>query len=98
MCRKLTRYLVVALLAGCTIPSVSSAAGPARSDQEDPAEGALLLTPEGHGGGIFSVAFSPDGRRIASASRDNTVKLWDAVTGKELRTLKGHTNQVLRVT
>jgi hypothetical protein len=43
------------------------------------------------------VAFSPDGTRLASASDDNTVKLWDAASGKGLHTLKGHTNFVWSV-
>jgi WD40 repeat protein len=43
------------------------------------------------------VAFSPDGRRLASASRGNTVKLWDAATGQEVLTLKGHTSAVTSV-
>src|SRR5262249_51277158 len=36
------------------------------------------------------VAYSPDGRRLASASWDGKVKIWDAVTGECLRTLEGH--------
>ncbi len=39
----------------------------------------------------MSVAFSPDGKRLASASQDGTVKVWDAATGQEILTLKGHT-------
>jgi WD40 repeat protein len=40
------------------------------------------------------LAFSSDGRRIASASDDETVKVWDAGTGQETLTLKGHTDEV----
>jgi hypothetical protein len=40
------------------------------------------------------VAYSPDGRRIASASGDQSLKVWDAATGRELLTLRGHTASV----
>ncbi len=40
------------------------------------------------------VAFSPDGQRLASVGYDQTVKLWDAVTGQESRTLQGHARWV----
>ena len=45
----------------------------------------------GHEMGVDGVAFSPDGKVIATASLDWSVKLWDAGTGKAIRTLKGHT-------
>jgi WD40 repeat protein len=44
-----------------------------------------------------SVAFSPDGRRLASGSWNNTIKLWDVATGQGVRTLRGHTDWVLSV-
>ena len=43
------------------------------------------------------MAFSPDGKRLASASWDKTVKVWDAATGQESLTLKGHTDGVMSV-
>ena len=56
-----------------------------------------LLTLKGHTRAVMSVAFSPDGQRLASASSDKTVKVWDAATGQESLTLKGHTGRVWSV-
>jgi WD40 repeat protein len=46
---------------------------------------------------VNAVAFSPDGKLVASGSHDRTVRLWDAATGTERRVLKGHSNLVYAV-
>jgi WD40 repeat protein len=46
-----------------------------------------LATPAGHEGAVRSVQFSPDGTRIVTASSNNTVRIWDARTGKPLETI-----------
>lgn len=51
----------------------------------------------GHTDYINSVAFSPDGKTLATASVDRSVKLWDVATSKETRTLAGHTEVVDQV-
>ncbi len=48
----------------------------------------------GHANAVRGVSFSPDGKMLASASDDNTVKLWNPAIGKEIKTLSGHTNVV----
>jgi WD40 repeat protein len=46
------------------------------------------------GNGVLSVAYSPDGTKIATAAADGLVKLWDAASGTELLSLRGHTSAV----
>jgi WD40 repeat protein len=49
----------------------------------------------GHSAGVASVAFSPDSRRILTASEDGIVRVWDAATGRRLHDLVGHGKEVL---
>ena len=80
---------------------VAQAAGP--KTQKDPhfggdsvvvserGSGRIKFTLVGHSSNIICLLFSPDGRRLATASDDRTIKLWDMTTGREVFTLLGHT-------
>src|SRR5215216_2774263 len=56
-----------------------------------------LVVQTGHNDPITSLAFSLDGKTLASGSNDDTIKLWDVATGRELRTLAGHARGVTSV-
>src|SRR5262245_31158066 len=62
------------------------ASGAGRATADD-----VRHTIKSHRGGVLCVAFSPDGKTLASGAGDMMIKLWDPDTGKEIGTLKGHT-------
>ncbi|KAF2190313.1 WD40 repeat-like protein [Zopfia rhizophila CBS 207.26] len=56
--------------------------------------GAVLQTFEGHLDWVQAVAFSPDGKMLASASDDKVIKLWNTGAGAVLETFEGHSSWV----
>ncbi|MCM3905396.1 MAG: caspase family protein [Pyrinomonadaceae bacterium] len=60
----------------------------------DVASGSQIGDLKGHGKGVTEVAFSRDGRLLASGSSDNTIRIWDLATKHELRTMTGHTSNI----
>jgi hypothetical protein len=63
---------------------------------------ALVVSPvravlRGHDDGVLAIAWSPDGRRLATGSSDRTVRIWDTSSGSELAVLRGHGDWVRAV-
>ncbi|NVO04095.1 MAG: caspase family protein [Bacteroidetes bacterium] len=61
------------------------------------AQKAELILPIGHIDKINSISFSNDNKYILSGSCDQTAKIWEVKTGKELRTFSGHTQKITSV-
>ncbi len=59
--------------------------------------GATIFSCQGHATRVTAVAWSPDSRRVASASYDKTVRIWDITTGDNVFTYKGHSDRVFSV-
>jgi WD40 repeat protein len=71
--------------------------GSAAVAADGPQSRVLYNVPRDHSKAVSSVAYSPDGKTLASASLDKTIKLWAVATGVEQATIKGHTHFVLSV-
>ena len=52
---------------------------------------------EGHGGAVWSVGYSGDGRHVVSGSRDGTVRVWEVGSGREVMKMEGHGGDVMSV-
>ena len=55
------------------------------------------VTLKGHSGAVMMATFAAEDGRVVTASSDQTAKLWDAATGKELLTFKGHRGWIFSV-
>ncbi len=64
---------------------------------KDVATGKLIASFRGHTGAVNSLAFSPDGKLLASGGQDKLVCLFDAATGKQVQRLQGHAAGVTAV-
>jgi hypothetical protein len=63
----------------------------------NPADGAEVKLIEGHQSAVYALAFSPNGRVLASGSYDKTVRLWEAVNGLQINSWPGHLGAVASV-
>lgn len=78
-------------------PTVPRVPPPATPPLVDPHAWRCIRTLKGHHGWVWAISFSPDGNTLASGSADQSVILWNPITGDRLRTLEGHSDLVLSV-
>ena len=82
---------ILGCLAALAVPN------PATADDKTPMPAFVRATCKGHTAEVAGVAFSPDGKQLATASLDRSVRLWESTDGKPVRTLTGHQDLVLAV-
>jgi hypothetical protein len=75
-------------------PEAAASTAPSGTPSVTPRE-QYLGTLVGHGDIVLAVAFSPDGKTLASGASDRTVRIWDAATGRSISTSKEHRGKVL---
>src|SRR5205085_11719873 len=83
-------FFIVILLTSCSAPQTTSTS---------PKNAFSIYNDiyRGHHNAVSAVVWSPDGKRIASASYDKTVQVWDAATGHLSLNYRGHSNMVSAV-
>ena len=87
---------VVGLMTGALLFAISALAS-ASSLREQESMSAALVPQLGHSRSVHSVAYSPDGGRIATAGDEGTAQVWDAVSGEVVAILEGHEGPVRSV-
>lgn len=88
---------LVALAAMMVVGSLREAPRPSALPHRRPSMSGPHVWPYGHSAEVRTVAFSPDGRVLASGSADATIKLWEPRTGRLIRTLRGPRGTVASV-
>jgi WD40 repeat protein len=79
---------------GLSCPVIKAQKGAGQPPQQKMAE---LYVPTGHTATVAAAVFSPDGKTLASGSRDKTIRLWNVEAGQEIRPLAGHSGWVWSV-
>ena len=78
----------------CSTSAARAAAAKTRQAPPGPPRYDRARTLSGHRNWVYAVAVSPDGRLLASASKDKTLRIWDPASGRLLHTLTGHQHWV----
>src|SRR6266516_1106572 len=93
----LAGLLLLACSSSCASPTSFTTTTPTPTATSRPS-GSVIHVYRGHTDRVTTVAWSPDGRYIASGSLDKTVQIWNATTGEHSYTYHGHTGIVISVT